>query len=58
MNTYTGLKMRASLLRAILILSIVLAAATTALGQTPTVVRVEEDWELVIATPDPDSDAP
>jgi hypothetical protein len=38
---------------------IVVALATgVAWGQSPTVVRVEEDWEMVVAEPDVDSDAP
>lgn len=34
------------------------ALPATALGQTPTVVGVEEDWELVVAAPDSYTDAP
>lgn len=33
-------------------------ASNMAWGQTPTIVRVEEDWEMVVATPDVDSDSP
>jgi hypothetical protein len=33
-------------------------AANAAWGQSPTVVRVEEDWEMVVAMPDMASDAP
>ncbi len=32
--------------------------AAVAAAQTPSVVRVEEDWELVVATPDPGSAGP
>jgi len=38
---------------------LILAWASVAWAQSePTIVRVEEDWELVIGTPDPDTDAP
>jgi hypothetical protein len=30
----------------------------TAVASAQTIVRVEEDWELVVGTPDPDTDAP
>jgi hypothetical protein len=35
-----------------------LAGARWAAAQAPTIVRVEEDWELVVGIPDPDRDAP
>lgn len=41
---------------AFVVLSLVIPA--TALGETPTIVRVEEDWELVVAAPDSYTDAP
>jgi len=45
--------------RVLLTLLIVAACSSVAVAQTsPTVVRVEEDWELVIETPDPGSDGP
>jgi len=34
------------------------AWSLVAQGESPNVVRVEEDWELVVATPDPNSDGP
>ena len=37
---------------------VVLVGAQVAAGQSPTIVRVEEDWELVVADPDPGTDAP
>lgn len=37
---------------------VLVSAVDAAWGQSPAVVRVEEDWELVIATPDVDSDSP
>jgi len=43
--------------RFFLTILIVTAFSSVALAQT-TVVRVEEDWELVVATPDPGSDSP
>lgn len=36
----------------------VAAWVSMAAGQTPSVVRVEEDWELVVTTPDPGSAGP
>lgn len=45
--------------RVLLMLLIVAVWSSVAMAQTaPTVVRVEEDWELVVGTPDPDSDGP
>ena len=45
--------------RAILALFCLAVWAEVATAQSPpTIVRVEEDWELVIGQPDPDSDAP
>jgi hypothetical protein len=49
---------RAWLIRGILVFSVLMVGAAVASGAEPTIVRVEEDWELVVATPDPDSDAP
>jgi len=43
--------------RFVMMLLIVAVFSSVALAQAP-VMRVEEDWELVVATPDPDSDAP
>lgn len=40
-----------------LLISIAWAGATHA-QTAPTIVRVEEDWELTVGTPDPDLDAP
>jgi len=46
-------------LRGLLALACVLAwAGAGPAEETPTIVRVEEDWELVLATPDPDSAGP
>ncbi len=42
-------------LLALIVLGLVASAAR---GQTATVVRVEEDWEMVVATPDTATDAP
>ena len=39
-------------------ITIVLATAGVACGDTPQIVRVEEDWEMVVGEPDPGSDAP
>jgi hypothetical protein len=36
----------------------VVAAAYVAFADAPAVVRIEEDWELAIGTPSPESDAP
>ncbi|OHB83394.1 MAG: hypothetical protein A2V98_12490 [Planctomycetes bacterium RBG_16_64_12] len=45
--------------RGFLALLLVLAwASTTKADSSSRIVRVEEDWELVVATPDPDSDGP
>jgi hypothetical protein len=45
--------------RGFLAVLLLLAWAGVAWAQSePTIVRVEEDWELVIGTPDPDTDAP
>ena len=43
--------------RLLLVLLIVVTFSSVAFAEGPA-VRVEEDWELVIATPDPDRDAP
>lgn len=45
-------------LRCFLAIAVLVAVVSHARGETPSVVRVEEDWELVIASPDPDSDGP
>lgn len=44
--------------RWLLALMVLGLAVNVAWGQSPTVVRVEEDWEMVVATPDMASDAP
>jgi len=45
--------------RCLLALLLTVAWAAMAHAETgPTIMRVEEDWELILATPDPDSDAP
>lgn len=45
--------------RALLVLLFLVAWAEIATAQSPpTIVRVEEDWELVVGEPDPGSDAP
>lgn len=50
---------RSRLFRCCLVFLVGVAWAGIATAQTlPTVVRVEEEWELVVATPDPNSDAP
>ena len=43
---------------AVLPLGLALLVAQFAKGDLPEVVRVEEDWELVVGTPDANSDAP
>jgi hypothetical protein len=42
----------------ILVFSLLIFSTTVALGELPTVVRVEEDWEMVVGTPDPNTNAP
>jgi len=49
--------LRSWYVRFFMMLLIVAIFSNVALAQE-TAVRVEEDWELVIATPDPDSDSP
>lgn len=44
--------------RWLLALAVLGVASNIAWGQTPTIVRVEEDWEMVVATPDMGSDSP
>ena len=41
-----------------LVLVLAAVVGSAALADSPSVVRVEEDWELVIGTPSPNSDAP
>jgi hypothetical protein len=43
---------------AVVLAAQLVCAPRPAAGQVPDIVRVEEDWELVIGTPDPDSTAP
>ncbi|MBN1393884.1 MAG: hypothetical protein JW959_02550 [Pirellulales bacterium] len=38
--------------------AILAAVASIALAEEPQITRIEEDWELVIGEPSPDSDAP
>ena len=57
MATQFTATLRCWYVRFFMTLLIVVAFSSVALAQA-TVVRVEEDWELVVATPDPDSDAP
>ena len=46
-------------IRCLLGLAVVLVwAGTLSAESVPTIVKVEEDWELVLATPDPDSAGP
>jgi len=42
----------------LLLIAAILAGCSEAAAQEPTVVRVEEDWELVVGDPDPTADAP
>lgn len=44
--------------RALLMALILSVTASVAMSQLPTIVRVEEDWQIVISTPDPNCDAP
>ena len=46
------------LVRALLMALILSVAASVAMAQLPTIVRVEEDWEVVISTPDPNCEVP
>jgi hypothetical protein len=58
MNSHT-IRMRVRLFQGFLVMLFLLAWASMAWAQAgPTIVRVEEDWELVVGTPDPDTDAP
>jgi hypothetical protein len=41
----------------VVLLGLLLCAACPA-AQAETVVRIEQDWELVVGTPDPDTDSP
>jgi hypothetical protein len=59
MSGYIAAIMRAWQVRPLLVVLSVLGCASLASAQTlPTIVRVEQDWELVVGTPDPDNDAP
>jgi hypothetical protein len=59
MRGLRGTGARVKCFRFFLVLLFVAIGAGTALAQDlPTIVRVEEDWELVVGTPDIDSDAP
>ena len=59
MHPYPTVGLRDWPVRCLLAMAMVLACAVLALGDTPpNIVRVEQDWELVIDTPDPDSDSP
>jgi hypothetical protein len=42
----------------LLLVALVLAGWSEAVAQEPTVVRVEEDWELVVGDPDPATSTP
>ncbi len=58
MNQF-ALSMRCWCPRLFLMVLILAVWSTVALAdESPAIVRVEEDWELVISTPDPDSDGP
>lgn len=59
MNYHLTAGMRSWPFRGFLAFLFVVAWATIAAAQdSETIVRVEEDWELVVATPDTDSDGP
>ena len=45
-------------LRYFLVLALLVTMATAASAQQPSIVRVEEDWELVVSDPNSYSDAP
>jgi hypothetical protein len=55
---FPAIGMRAWPLRWLLALACLLACAALAQGQTPTIVRVQQDWELVVGEPDQDSASP
>lgn len=50
--------MRLWVLRTLLVALILSITASLAMAQLPTIVRVEEDWEVVVSTPDPNCDSP
>ena len=59
MMGHLAVDVRAWLLRGLLALLCVVAwAGIVSADSGPTIVAVEEDWELVIATPDPDTTGP
>jgi hypothetical protein len=58
MTSHLGTGTRFWAVRWLLGLLCVLLWATAATAEEPEIVGVEEDWELVLATPDPDSTAP
>jgi len=59
MSRYIASFMRSWHTRSWLVLLMVLGCAWPTPAQSPsTIVRVEQDWELVIGTPDPDTDSP
>jgi hypothetical protein len=56
---YTAIGARSWLFRLLLVpLALIVSADFTLAQSWPTIVRVEEDWELVVGAPDPDSAAP
>jgi hypothetical protein len=58
MTYFSATCARSWLFRGILILSFLTVITGSALGESLTVVRVEEDWEMVVGTPDPTTNAP
>jgi hypothetical protein len=53
-----SLSLRSWAVRGPLVLLLAAVLGSAALADSPNVVRIEEDWELVIGTPSPNSDAP
>ncbi|MBN2474455.1 MAG: hypothetical protein JXB62_07590 [Pirellulales bacterium] len=54
----SAIRMRRGPLQWLLVLGLLAVSAGTAQAETPQIVRVEEDWELVVNTPEPQSFAP
>lgn len=58
MNHLAAVARRRCFRGSLAILLVLLWAGVAWAQSEPTIVRVEEDWELVIGAPDPDTDAP